>query len=118
LHVCSLPVLDLTDELVRDRLGVTEAELVGNDYAVCHEITDLLRTRPDLFGGILAPSAAIRDEQTLVIFQDRIGAHVSVPKEAKASRFERLTAPITIANTITSLVGAGAAVAALLRYVL
>lgn len=78
LEVLDLPVLDLTDELVREQLGVSEDELIGNQYGVCQAIAELLGTRLDLFGGILAPSAVIPSEQTLVVFQERIRGHVSV----------------------------------------
>jgi hypothetical protein len=118
LRVRDLLAVDLTDERVRARLGVTEAQLVGDDCETCHAIADLLRARPDLFGGILAPSAAVRYEQTLVVFPERIGAHVTVTKalQANASRLERATASVPIVNAIGALVGAGATIAALVRY--
>jgi RES domain-containing protein len=72
LEVRDLPVLDLTDELVRKHLDVSEQDLIGNSYAVCQAIADLVASSPSLFGGILAPSAVIPEEQTLVVFAGRI----------------------------------------------
>ncbi len=93
LEVRDLPVLDLTDELVREQLRISEDELVSNNYVACQEIAETLGARPEHFGGILAPSAAIRGEQTLVVFQvwilDRVG-HVCVTDTRVASAPRRL----------------------------
>jgi RES domain-containing protein len=120
LRVVNLPVLDLTDERVRRPLGVSEEQLVGNDYDVSQAITELLRERRDRFGGILAPCAAARGEQMIVVFYERIPDHVRVTDTLKADphHAERFTAAIRIAETIAALGGAAATIAALLHYVL
>ncbi len=61
-----LRLLDLTDEEVREVLGVTADDLTGEDYARCHDIAD--RARATGFDGISAPSAAFRGEFTVVVF--------------------------------------------------
>jgi RES domain-containing protein len=81
LRVIDLPVLDLTDPDVRMQLGVTETDLTSNDYAIPQQITDLVRHAPGRFGGILEPSAAMRGEQTLVIFEDRLDNHIEIEHE-------------------------------------
>jgi RES domain-containing protein len=78
LEIRGLPVLDLTDPGISEQLGVSEDELVGNNYDVCQAIGKLLAARPDLFGGILAPSAAVKGEQTLVVFAHAVADHVRV----------------------------------------
>jgi RES domain-containing protein len=72
LEVRDLPVLDLTDPQVLNRLGVPVDELTGERLRACQAIATLVRRRPDRFGGILAPSAADPDgdAQTLVIFAE------------------------------------------------
>lgn len=74
-RVRGLPVLDLTDHDVRRKLPVTEEQLTS-DGRVCQAIARLVRSRPDRFGGILAPSVPIRGAQILVVFYDRIRDHV------------------------------------------
>jgi RES domain-containing protein len=81
LRVQNLPVLDLTEPDVRAELGVTEAELTSNDYTTCQAITELVRRAPVRFGGVLQPSAAIRGQQTLVVFRERLGSHVEILAE-------------------------------------
>ena len=81
LQVEDLPVMDLTDIAVRRALGVTATDLVANDYAVCHAIGQLARREPERFGGLLAPSAAIRGEQTLVVFQRWLEPYVEIKND-------------------------------------
>lgn len=81
LRVQDLPVLDLTDAHVRAQLGVSEKQLTSNDYATCQAITELAQRLPARFGGVLQPSAAIRGQQTLVVFQERLGGHVEILAE-------------------------------------
>lgn len=66
VHTEELQVLDLTDEDTRRRLGVSVRELTGDDRSVCQEIAKAARDSG--FDAILAPSAAVRGESTLVIF--------------------------------------------------
>jgi len=78
LRVVGLPVLDLTDEAVRTVLGVTEAQLVSNDYATCRRVADVAWKHPERYGGILAPSAAKAGEATLAVSQAWLEGHVEV----------------------------------------
>ena len=67
-----LMVLDLTNPAVRAQLGVDEADLVGDDY---HLTRDIAREAEAAgFGGVLAPSAALPGQQTLVVFHDAMGS--------------------------------------------
>jgi RES domain-containing protein len=66
VRVEELRVLDLTDPTVREWVGVTEAELVDDDLKVCQDIADADRSAG--LDGILAPSAALSGEATLVVF--------------------------------------------------
>lgn len=64
-------VLNLTDEETCRVLGVKRGEfgrddLTGDDYTRCQEIAD--RARAAGFDGILAPSAALAGELTVVVF--------------------------------------------------
>lgn len=65
VDVVDLDVLDLCNPSVRDQLDVSEADLVGDDYALCQAIADEAAQH---FDGLLAPSAALRGQRTLVIF--------------------------------------------------
>jgi RES domain-containing protein len=118
-NVHNLPVADVTDERVRQQLHVSEAQLVSDNYEVCHAIARHLRSRPDRFGGILAPSAATRGEVMLVVFPDRIRDHVRMTRPAlradaaavTRSPGERWIAGTTIAQTVIELACATAAIA-------
>lgn len=66
VRVENLAVLDLTDPEVRERIDVTEDELVSDDLSVCQAIGD--RAREVGFDGILGPSAALPGEATLAVF--------------------------------------------------
>jgi RES domain-containing protein len=66
VRVEDLAVLDLTDPVVRERIGVSEAELVADDLSLCQAIGDAARRAR--FDGILAPSAALPGETTLAVF--------------------------------------------------
>lgn len=57
VRVSGLEVLDLTDPAARDRLGVSETDLVGNDYQLTRQIA---RDAADVVEGILSPSPACR----------------------------------------------------------
>ena len=66
MDVADLEVLDLTDDQVRQRLGISIADLTSDDYSVTQTIAEAARHAG--FGGILAPSAALQGRRTLVIF--------------------------------------------------
>lgn len=60
-----LNVLDLCDPEIRDRLGISEPVLVGDDYSRCQAVADEAARH---FDGVLAPSAALPGRRTLVVF--------------------------------------------------
>lgn len=66
VRIEEMDVLDLTDPGMRDQIGISEAELVGDDRSRCQEISSAARAAG--LDGILAPSAAVRGERTLVVF--------------------------------------------------
>lgn len=66
----NLNILDLTDSVVRSNLGVTQDDLVGDDYRLTQEIAAAARAAG--FDGILAPSAALPSRTTLVVFSDAL----------------------------------------------
>jgi RES domain-containing protein len=59
-------VLDLTDKMTRSHLGVNEADLVSDDYAITQTIARAARDAG--FDAILAPAAALPGCQTLAVF--------------------------------------------------
>jgi len=65
-----LVALELTDAEIRDALGLTQAELIADDYAVCQRLAD--RAREAGFEAILAPSAGLPEATTLAIFGDAV----------------------------------------------
>jgi RES domain-containing protein len=65
-----LSPLDLTDAEIRDALGLTEDDLIADDYAVCQRLAD--RAREAGFEAILAPSAGLPEATTLAIFGDAL----------------------------------------------
>jgi RES domain-containing protein len=81
LRVTNLPVLDLTDPDVRALFNVTRSNLVGNRYADCRAIADIVRLAPVRFGGILAPSAVGVNAKTLVVFREWVSPAVTVVHE-------------------------------------
>jgi hypothetical protein len=61
-----MDVLDLTSGAVRADLGIDESDLLGDDYSISREIA--VAAEAAGFDGILAPSVALRDRRTLVVF--------------------------------------------------
>jgi RES domain-containing protein len=90
IEVTHLPVVDFEDPYVRTMFSVSERSLVSNNYAACRKIADLLRQRPDRFGGMILPSAAVPGERTLVVFRDRVPDHLAVVKETVGTTPTRL----------------------------
>jgi len=66
VRVTGLRVLDLTDHHVRAHLSVSEAELVGDDYARCQQLAEMARDAG--LDGLIATSAALDGHQTLALF--------------------------------------------------
>lgn len=65
VRVTRLEVIDLTDRVVRDRLGVSEGDLVGDDYQVTQQ---LAAHAISTVNGVLSPSAALPGRRTLAVF--------------------------------------------------
>ena len=65
VRVSGLEVVDLTDRASRDRLGVSETDLVGDDYQLTRQIA---RDAAATVEGILSPSAALPGRRTLAVF--------------------------------------------------
>jgi len=65
-----LAVLDLTDGQVRETLGVEEDELVGDDYELCQRLAAAARAAG--LDGVLAPSAGLPGQRTLVVFSQAL----------------------------------------------
>jgi RES domain len=61
-----LHVLDLTEVTTRAHLGVTEADLVSDDYAITQTIACAARDAG--FDAVLAPAAALPGCETLAVF--------------------------------------------------
>jgi RES domain-containing protein len=61
-----LKVLDLTDAQVRHHLGISESDLLSDDYTGTQALAAAARDAG--FDGILAPAAALPGRQTLVVF--------------------------------------------------
>ncbi len=81
-RVADLEVLDLTDPVVQQRLGVTEDQLVANDLTRCQELSGQAQAAG--FDGLLAPSGALAEETTVVVFAAAMGKVV-----AEHSRVQR-----------------------------
>lgn len=63
VDVVDLDVLDLCDPAVREELGVSEGDLVSDDYSACQALAD---EAARYFDGLLAPSAALPGRRTLI----------------------------------------------------
>ena len=86
-RVEDLSVLDLTDPAVREAVGLTVADLIGDDYSRTQQIA--LAAVEAGFDGILAPSAALPGRMTLAVFPKGM-AKVSVVREAVRTAPPRL----------------------------
>lgn len=94
VRVTDLRVLDLTDASVRRHLNVSEDDLIGDDWAPCQKIS--IQAHSVGFEGILAPSAALAGETTLVVFPEGIGK-----LDAEHSRVQR--PPIRMLDVLTAI---------------
>jgi RES domain-containing protein len=93
-RVTDLAVLDLTDPVVRHTVGIEEGELAGDDWSRCQQVADDARAAG--FDGLLAPSAALAGETTLVVF-----AHAMHKVDAEHSRVQR--PPIRMLDVLTRI---------------
>ena len=83
--VSSLSVLDLTDRHVRGALDIDEQDLTGDDYELCQRLAEAARAAG--LSGVLAPSAGLPGQQTLVVFNGPLDSGLVVIES------ERLQAP-------------------------
>jgi len=90
LWVAELPVVDFLEPETRAMFDVTERALISNNVGTARKLTDLLRQRPDRFGGLVLPSAAVPGEETLVVFREWIESHVFVEKSRVSTPSLRL----------------------------
>ena len=73
-------VLDLQRNATRSDLRVTNEALVADDTAETRRIGNY--ARDNSFQAVLAPSAAAKDQNTLVLFMDRLSAEPEVVSSA------------------------------------
>jgi RES domain-containing protein len=69
--VCRVPsgmVVDLRRPDERERFGITEEQLIADDWSACQELSELLRERAR---GVIAPAAALPAEGNLTLFGPR-----------------------------------------------
>jgi RES domain-containing protein len=94
VDIDGLEVLDLTDTSVVSALEVTEADLVGDDYALTRSIAVFAAAAG--FDGILAPSAALAGRTTLVVFPRGMQAVTAGPSRVRQP-------PPRMADLLTSM---------------
>ena len=82
ISVTNLLVLDLTDQKILDVLDIDTDALTADDYSICQDIADQARAAG--FDGLLALSAAVKGEQTLVVFTHALGKLDEVESEVTA----------------------------------
>lgn len=97
VRVNDLRVLDLTDPDVRQRVSITELDLVGDDYRNCQRLAAGARAAG--LDGILAPSAALPGHQTLAVF-----AHVLDRPGRVIAEHSRVQAPpVTLLDLLSGI---------------
>lgn len=62
----NLDVLDLTDQQLRERLGINESDLVSDDYTITRDLAEAAQKAG--LDAISAPAAALPGRQTLAVF--------------------------------------------------
>ncbi len=82
VRVDSMMVLDLTEEVGRQTIGITLDDLTGDDLEQCQRVAALAREHG--LDEILSPSAALPDSLTLVVF---------------ATSVEKITVELSVVNT-------------------
>ncbi len=106
-RVAELLVIDLTDVGVRDALGVKEADLKSDDYAACQRIAEEARVAG--LDGIVAPSAAMKGEHTLIVFRSGIKklteehSRVQHPPVSMLDMLVRILLPKRARNALSKL---------------
>lgn len=83
-RVADLVVLDLTDPRTRRLAGITLKQLRSNRYAACQALGRAAREAG--FEGILAPSAALHGENTLVVFDRALTKVTEIQSEVTPPR--------------------------------
>ncbi|HVA43784.1 MAG TPA: RES family NAD+ phosphorylase [Acidimicrobiales bacterium] len=86
-RVEDLMLLDLTDPKVLEAVGLTDSDLIGDDYSRTQQMA--VAAVEAGFDGALAPSAALPDRLTLAVFPKGI-AKLSVLREAVRTAPPRL----------------------------
>ena len=82
VRVDSMKVLDLTEVVGRQTIGITLDDLTGDDYEQCRRVAALARDHG--LDGILSPSAALPGSLTLGVF---------------APSVEKITVELSVVNT-------------------
>lgn len=97
VEVEGLNVLDLTDPDVQAELDLADDDLLGDDISLCQAIADAARAAG--LAGILAPSAAMSGEATLVVFGPgmrrvhEVNSRVQRPPKTLRRVLERIRVP-------------------------
>ena len=92
--VCRAPsgmVIDLRRADERERFGITEEQLLADDWSACQELSELLRERAH---GVIAPAAALPADANLTLFGAR-----------RAIRWEKPPALASVVPTARVAVG-------------
>lgn len=117
VRVDNLQVLDLTDPEVRAAVGLTEADLIGDEYTHTQAVATAAAAAG--IAGILAPSAALPGRRTLVVFpagaaaitEESSTVRQPPPRLADLLRAIRLhhDTPAAVRDFLASLATAGSA---------
>ncbi|MHB8263438.1 MAG: RES family NAD+ phosphorylase [Acidimicrobiales bacterium] len=81
VDVDGLEVLDLTNASVRSSLGISQDDLVDDDYILTQRIAKFAAQRG--FSGILGPSAAMDECTTLAVFPNGMSSVTSGPSHVR-----------------------------------
>jgi len=81
VKVTRLVLLDLCDPGNQATLRITENDLIGEDYAICQDLSDAARAAG--LDGILAPSAGLAGHQTIALFPAAVDSGQIVEQHSK-----------------------------------
>lgn len=91
-QVCLKEIASLTDPAWLEWLGLSEGDLVGEDWSVCQDAADVLRKAGA--SGLVTPSAALPGKLSLVIFKRMIrGDWVETAEGPRILRYPDLMLP-------------------------